>query len=47
MYHESCADNLLIMALDGFDVGKSLSDDTFMNTLSKSFLLGTNYSNFE
>lgn len=35
MYHENCRENLLIMALDGFDIGKSLSDDTFMNTLSK------------
>jgi len=47
MYHENCQDNLLIMALDGFDIGKSLSDDTFMNTLSKSLLLSTNYSDFE
>jgi len=47
MYHENCKDNLLIMALDGFDIGKSLSDDTFMNTLSKLLLFSTNYSNFE
>jgi hypothetical protein len=39
MYHDNCEDNLLIMALNGFDIGQSLSDDTFMNTLSKSFLL--------
>lgn len=39
MYHENREENLLIMALNGFDIGESLSDDTFMNTLSKSFLL--------
>ena len=39
MYHDNCEDNLLIMALNGFDIGESLSDNTFMNTLSKSFLL--------
>jgi hypothetical protein len=31
--------NLLIMALNGFDLGMSLDDDTFMNTLSKCFYL--------
>ncbi len=29
--------NLLITALNGFDFGTSLDDDTFMNTLSKCF----------
>jgi hypothetical protein len=29
--------NLLITALNGFDFGMSLDDDTFMNTLSKCF----------
>jgi hypothetical protein len=31
--------NLLIMALNGFDYGMSLTDDTFMTTLSKLFHL--------
>jgi hypothetical protein len=31
--------NLLITALNGFDFGMSLDDDTFMNTLSKCFYL--------
>ncbi len=29
--------NLLITALNGFDYGMSLTDDTFMSTLSKLF----------
>ncbi len=31
--------NLLITALNGFDFGMSLDDDTLMNTLSKCFCL--------
>jgi hypothetical protein len=31
--------NLLITALNGFDYGLSINDDTFMNTLSKCFCL--------
>ena len=31
--------NLLITALNGFDLGMSLDDGTFMNTLSKCFYL--------
>jgi len=39
MYHENCEDNLLTIALNGFDIGESLTDDTFMNSLSKCFFL--------
>jgi hypothetical protein len=35
MYHTNPRNNLLLTALTGFDYGKSITNDTFMNTLSK------------
>jgi hypothetical protein len=37
MYQPKVDTNLLITALNGFDYGMSLTDDTFMSTLSKLF----------
>jgi hypothetical protein len=37
MYQPKADTNLLITALDRFDYGMSLTNDTFMNTLSKFF----------
>ncbi len=37
MYQPRADKNLLIMALKGFDYGMSLTDDTFMTTLSNCF----------
>jgi hypothetical protein len=37
MYQTNPNNNLLLTALTGFDYGKSLTDDTFMNTLSKFY----------
>jgi hypothetical protein len=37
MYQTNLRNNLLLTALTGFDYGKSLTDDTFMNTLSKFY----------
>jgi hypothetical protein len=38
MYQPNTDKNLLITAVNGFDFGgMSLTDDTFMNTLSKPF----------
>ncbi len=37
MYQPKTNTNLLITALNGFDYGMSLTDDTFMSTLSKLF----------
>ena len=34
-YQEDKSNNLLISALDGFDVVSSIDDDTFMNTFSE------------
>jgi hypothetical protein len=39
--------NLLITALDRFDLGTTLDDETFMNTLSKCILIETNYCYFK
>jgi hypothetical protein len=39
MYQPKADSNLLITALNGFDYGMSLTDDTFMTTLSKLFHL--------
>ena len=37
LYQPKADTNLLIAALNGFDYGMTLSDDIFMNTLSKFF----------
>jgi hypothetical protein len=37
MYQTNPRNNLLLTALTGFDYGKSLTDDTFMNTLCKFY----------
>ncbi len=37
MYQTNLHNNLLLTALTGFDYGKSLTDDTIMNTLSKFY----------
>jgi hypothetical protein len=37
MYQPKADTNLLITALNGFDYGMSLTNDTFMSTLSKLF----------
>ncbi len=37
MYQPKKDTNLLILALDRFDYKMTLTDDTFMNTLSKLF----------
>jgi hypothetical protein len=37
MYQTNPRNNLLLTALTGFDYGKSLTNDTFMNTLSKFY----------
>jgi hypothetical protein len=37
MYQTNLHNNLLHTALTGFDYGKSLTDDNFMNTLSKFY----------
>ncbi len=37
MYQPKMDTNLLITSLNGFDYGMSLTDDTFMSTLSKLF----------
>ncbi len=37
MYQPKADTNLLITALNGFDYGMSLTDDTFMSTMSKFF----------
>ncbi len=37
MYQPKAGTNLLITALNRFDYGMSLTDDTFMNTLNKFF----------
>ncbi len=37
MYQDNANTNLLITALNRFDYGKGLTDDTFMNTLSKFY----------
>ena len=45
-YQESNARNMLVDALDTFDLKSTLHDDTFMNTLSK-YISSYKFFNFE
>ena len=46
-YQKEKTSNLLITALDRFDLGTTIDDEMFMNTLSKCISMETNYCYFK